>query len=175
MDQQDDLEKIMSLQYTINFDVVFNVDYTTRTTTLSSIDLMKQEIEEQYQQKSDTEIAVLQTEPQMSVFVELRRKKLVEDVWNKQHQFRIPYTTLMNEKATHWLEMAENHLANTDANSALSALEKFLFYRPNQSRAYVLKSVAFQQMKDLRLATMAIKMAQELGLAPEEEKTLQLR
>merc|ERR1712106_1212060 len=54
-------------------------------------------------------------------------------------------------------------------------LEKFLFYRPMQSRAYVLKSVAFQQRKDLRMATMSIKMAQELGLAPAEEKTLQLR
>merc|ERR1711892_239882 len=53
LDDSEDLEKIMSLQYTINFDVVFNVDYTTRTTTLSSIDLMKQEIEEQYKQKSE--------------------------------------------------------------------------------------------------------------------------
>jgi len=105
----------------------------------------------------------------------LRRKKLVEDVWNKQHQFRVPFSTLMNEKAAYWLGLAEDYLANTDARAALSSLEKFLFYRPMQSRAYVLKSVAFQQRKDLRMATMSIKMAQELGLAPAEEKTLQLR
>ena len=30
LDEQEDLEKIMSLQYTINFDVVFVYDYTNR-------------------------------------------------------------------------------------------------------------------------------------------------
>ena len=44
-----------------------------------------------------------------------------------------------------------------------------------QSRTFILKSVAYQQLKDLRMATIAIKMAQELGLTPEEENQLQNR
>ena len=72
--EQKDLEKIMSLQYTINFDVVFATDYTHRTATLSSIDMMKQEIEDQYAKKRLSDLTVAQSEEtveeeQKSVFV----------------------------------------------------------------------------------------------------------
>ena len=72
--EQKDLEKIMSLQYTINFDVVFATDYTHRTATLSSIDMMKQEIEDQYAKKRISDLGVAQSEDtveeeQKSVFV----------------------------------------------------------------------------------------------------------
>ena len=72
--EQKDLEKIMSLQFTINFDVVFATDYTHRTATLSSIDLMKQEIEDQYAKKRISDLGVAQSEDnveeeQKSVFV----------------------------------------------------------------------------------------------------------
>jgi len=178
--EQKDLEKIMSLQYTINFDVVFATDYTHRTATLSSIDMMKQEIEDQYAKKRLSDLTVAQSEEtveeeQKSVFVELRRQKLLEDVWNKQHPIEGKYSTMMDEKSSYWLECAENHLSNSDPKSALVALEKYSYYLPNQSRVYILKSVAFQQLKDLRMATISIKMAQELGLTPEEQKKLELR
>ena len=72
--EQKDLEKIMSLQYTINFDVVFATDYTHRTATLSSIDMMKQEIEDQYAKKRLSDLTVAKSEEnveeeQKSVFV----------------------------------------------------------------------------------------------------------
>ena len=108
-------------------------------------------------------------------FSELRRQKLLEDVWNKQHPIEGKYSTMMDEKSSYWLECAENHLSNSDPKSALVALEKYSYYLPNQSRVYILKSVAFQQLKDLRMATISIKMAQELGLTPEEQKKLELR
>merc|ERR1712168_552899 len=178
--EQKDLEKIMSLQYTINFDVVFACDYTHRTATLSAIDLMKQEIEDQYARKKVSDLEITKSEEaaegqQKSVFVEMRRQKLLEDVWNKQHPIEGKYSTLMDEKSSYWLECAENHLSNSDPKSALVALEKYSYYLPNQSRVYILKSVAFQQLKDLRMATISIKMAQELGLTPEEQKKLELR
>ena len=118
---------------------------------------MKKEIEEKYKnEESDTNVTnatnIKASPPKRNIFTELRRKKLLEDVWSKQHQFKASFTSLMEEKGQIWLEQAENHLANSDAHLALSSLEKYSFYIPNQSKTYILKSVAYQQLKDLRLA-----------------------
>ena len=114
---------------------------------------MKKEIEEQYKiEESDTAVTSqnVKSPPKRNIFTELRRKKLLEDVWSKQHQFKATYRSLMEEKGQVWLESAENHLANSDSHMALSALEKYSFYIPTQSKTYILKSVAYQQLKDLR-------------------------
>ena len=117
---------------------------------------MKKEIEEQYKnEESDTTVTStnVKSPPKRNIFTELRRKKLLEDVWSKQHQFKASFTSLMEEKGQIWLEQAENHLANSDAHLALSSLEKYSFYIPNQSKTYILKSVAYQQLKDLRFVS----------------------
>ena len=47
-----DYEKILSIQFMINFDQIFISDYKLKESTLSSIELMKQKIEQKFGEKN---------------------------------------------------------------------------------------------------------------------------
>ena len=60
-------------------------------------------------------------------------------------------------------------LDDNDSSRTLSAVEKYLFYNPGVSSAYIMKSFAFQIEGNLPMASIAIKTAQKIGLSDEEE------
>jgi len=89
----------------INFDQVFISDYSLREATLSSIELMKEQIAEKYsnadRRYSQSDLATVQTAEMIAErekFIKLRREKLLKDVWNKQHRYRTTFKVRVGEK-----------------------------------------------------------------------------
>jgi len=88
----------------INFDQVFISDYSLREATLSSIELMKEQIAEKYsnadRRYSQSDLATVQTAEMIAErekFIKLRREKLLKDVWNKQHRYRTTFKVRVGE------------------------------------------------------------------------------
>ena len=101
--------------------------------------------------------------------MKMRREKLLEDVWLKQHPYRTTYSSLKNQMSENWMEKAHAAISELKPDEALTNIEKYLYYNPGFALAYIMKSLAFQQKSDLRMASIAIKMAQEIGLSVEEQ------
>lgn len=171
-----DYEKILSIQYMINFDQVFVSDYSLQEATLSSIELMKQEIAEKFEQSERRysqsyvgDDSNIELRAGRERFKELRRQKLLKDVWNKQHRYRTTFPQLRQDMSAMWMEQAQSCLSDINPEGALIRIEKYLYYNPGYASAYLMKSVAFQLMGDLRMASIAIKTAQEMGLSHEDQ------
>mgnify|MGYP000605521533 CR=1 FL=1 len=71
--------------------------------------------------------------------------------------------------STKWMEYGQCSLSDINPERALIGIEKYLFYNPGTASAYIMKSVAFQLMGDLRMASIAIKTAEEMGLSEEDQ------
>lgn len=174
-----DYARILSIPYMVNFDQIFITAYPLKEATLSSIELIKQEIAEKFERsdrkysQSDLSKGDLERLAEIENFKNLRRQKLLSDVWNKQHRYRRSFSSLHEEMSKKWLEEANKAIDANDADRTLSAVEKYLFYNPGVSSAFIMKSFAFQIEGNLPMASIAIKMAQKIGLSAEEEAGLQ--
>ena len=173
-----DMDKIFSIQFMVSFDDVFS-EFALKHSTISSIDAMKKEIEDKFENKKATySDVVLQIDPEILAkkkeMLRLRRKQLIKDVWEKQHPFRARFARLREEAMGKWRDEAQRAIDEVNPRKALQKIQKYLNYDPTDSSMVIMKSMAFQLLKDNRVSSIAINRANELGVTEEQEKALTL-
>lgn len=172
------MDKIFSIQFMVSFDDVFS-EFALKHSTISSIEIMKKEIEDKFESKRSTySDVVLQIDPEVLAkkkeMIRLRREQLIKDVWDKQHPFRSQFAILRKERLDKWRDEAQKALDDVKPRKALQKIQKYLYYDSSDSSMMIWKSMAFQMLKDNRVSSIAINRANELGVTEEQEKALTL-